>query len=83
MHPDHGQGHRRTIAGKYEADAATRREGLIDPQAEIFAKELNRPLEELVSEYKEAQIHGQGVRYVADSSVTSSGSSNPQEFNGA
>ena len=56
------------IAGKYEADAATRREGLIDPQAEIFAKELNRPLNELIAEYGvKLKSMGRDKRYVADS----------------
>ena len=40
------------IGDKLETEAAKRREGLIDPQLEGFAREARRPLAELVTEYK-------------------------------
>jgi integrase len=40
------------IGDKLETEAAKRREGLIDPQLESFAREARRPLAELVAEYK-------------------------------
>lgn len=40
------------IGAKLETDAAKRREGLIDPQLEGFAREARRPLAELLIQYK-------------------------------
>ena len=48
-------------------EAALRREGLIDPAAEDFAKELNRPLGELIAEYKDKLTStGGSERYIRD-----------------
>jgi len=55
------------IGAKLEADAAKRREGLIDPQLEGYVREAKRPLAELVTEYKSKLIaNGRTERYIAE-----------------
>ncbi|MCC6492585.1 MAG: site-specific integrase [Pirellulales bacterium] len=55
------------IARKLETEAAKRREGLIDPRQEAFAREAKRPIAELVAEYKAKLVaNGRTERYIAE-----------------
>ncbi len=55
------------IGAKLETEAAKRREGLIDPQLEGFARETKRPLAELIVEYKAKLVaNGRTERYIAE-----------------
>ena len=48
------------ILTKYVADAALRREGVIDPRADAFAVEERRPLADHIAEW-ESHLHSKGV----------------------
>src|SRR5262245_11629751 len=55
------------IGAKLETEAAQRREGLIDPQLEGFAREAKRPLAELITEYKAKLVaNGRVERYISE-----------------
>ena len=55
------------IGAKLDTEAAKRREGLIDPQLEGFAREARRPIAELVTEYKAKLVAtGRSERYIAE-----------------
>jgi integrase len=55
------------IGAKLETDAARRREGLIDPQLEGFAREARRPIADMIAEYKAKLVaNGRSERYITD-----------------
>jgi integrase len=55
------------IGNKLDDEAAKRREGLIDPQLEAFAREARRPLAELLKEYRAKLVaNGRTERYIDD-----------------
>lgn len=55
------------IANKYEADAALRREGVIDPALEAIGNESQRTIESHLTDYKcKLEAGGRSEQYIAE-----------------